>query len=391
MKILIVADTYYPHVNGASYFAQRLAFYLRKDGQRVMVIAPSLDIHSQFFSHEDVNIFGVRSFPVPGIKGFRFSMPFLTRKHIRKVIEEFNPDVIHLQSHFYINKAVFNIARKMNIPIVGTNHFMPENLIHYLHLPPKVEKKVKDFAWKQFRDVYEKLDFVTAPTKTAADLVIDNGFSKEILPISNGIDLADFNPENDGEYLREKLGLPKKPILLNIGRMDKEKNVDFILRSIPAVLDKVDMHFVVAGNGKEKENLEKIAKKLGIEKNVTFAGFIINEDKKNLFDLADCYVNACEAELLCIAAMEAMASGVPIIGVRAMALPELIVDGENGYLFAPGDRKAMEEAIIKILSDKDLQKQMGEKSLEIIKNHDINVTIKKFKNLYSSAIAKHKK
>ncbi|MCX6763460.1 MAG: glycosyltransferase [Candidatus Moranbacteria bacterium] len=382
MKILIAADTYYPHVNGAAYFAQRLAFYLNKRGHQVLVVAPSLNINSEFFEHNQIKFFGVSSYPIPGIKGFRFSLPIFQKNKIKKIMKAFNPDVVHLQSHFYINKAVFDISRKAGYPIMGTNHFMPENLVHYLHLPKRVENQVKKFAWKQFRAVFKKLSFVTAPTKTAANLAMKNGFPREIIPISNGIDLNHFTPGRNGEYLKEKYNLPNKPTLIFVGRLDKEKKVDFILKALPGVLKKVDINFIVAGKGKEKEKLEKLAKRLKVEKNVSFLGFVPDEDLRDLFSLADCFVNACEAELQCIAAMEAMASGLPIIGVNALALPELIQHGESGYLFEPGDKKTLTGQIINIFSDNNLRQRMAAKSLEMIKKHGIENTISSFEELY---------
>ena len=391
MKILIVADTYYPHVNGASYFAQRLAFYMQQAGHQVLVIAPSMDLSSDFFENDGIKIFGVRSFPVLVAKNFRFSLPILTRRKIKKVIRDFKPDVVHINSHFFVCRAVAGMSKKMGIPVVGTNHFMPENLVHFMHLPKKAEEKIKKMAWKQFRTVFEKLDYVTTPTQAAAKLLIDNGFTKKVVPVSNGIDLEKFHSGKDSDYLYEKFNLPRKPILLFVGRLDKEKKVDFIIKHLPDILKKVDLHFVVAGNGKEKENLEKMAKRLDLDKNVTFTGYVLDHDKENLYNLTHCFIIACEVELQSLVTMEAMATGAPVIGVDALALPELIHDGENGYLFQPKDSQAMVEAVVKIFSDKNLHDRMSAKSLEIIRNHGIDVTIKKFEDIYRLVIDNKRK
>lgn len=382
MKIIIVNDTYYPHVNGSSFFAQRLAFYMQEAGHQVLVIAPSMSLSSEFFEHDGVKIFGVRSFPVLVQKNFRFSLPIITRRKIKKAIKDFDPDVVHINGHFFICRTVARMAQKMGIPVVGTNHFMPENLIHFFHLPGKVEEKVKKIAWKQFKAVFEKLDYVTTPTQAAADLLARNGLVRKVVPVSNGIDLKKFYPDQGGEYLYEKYSLPKKPLLLFVGRLDKEKKVDFILKHIPDILKKVDLQFVIAGNGKEKENLEKMAKKLGVDKNVTFTGYILDHDKENLYRLSYCFIIACEVELQSLVTMEAMATGLPAIGVDALALPELIHDSENGFLFKPRDSQAMIEAVVKIFSDKDLHDRLSAKSLEIIRNHGIDVTISNYENIY---------
>jgi len=158
---------------------------------------------------------------------------------------------------------------------------------------------------------------------------------QEMLAISNGIDLKRFNPANDPEPARATYNLPHKPILLFVGRMDKEKNVDIVLRAVAAARKVVDFHFVAAGHGAEERKLKKLAQSLGIAEQVTFTGFVPDELLPSLYAAADCFVNAGIAELQCIVAMEAMATGLPIIGARAVALPELIHHGENGYLFTP--------------------------------------------------------
>lgn len=386
MKILIASDTYYPHVNGASYFTQRLASYLNKRGHEILVVAPSLNIKSDFFMHNGIKAFGISSYPIPGIKHFRFSLPFFQKNKIKKIINDFNPDIVHLQSHFFIDKEVFKIARKKGYPIIGTNHFMPENLVHYLHLPSKIETKVKNLAWMQFRNVFDKLAFITTPTKTAAELTKKSGISKEIVPVSNGIDLEIFNPGNNGEYLKKRYNLPDKLLLLFVGRLDREKNVDLVLKAMPEVLKKVDVHFIVAGKGNEKENLEELSRKLKVDKNVSFLGFIPDEDLPNLYCMADCFIIACEAELQCLVVMEAMASELPVIGVNALALPELIHNEKNGYLFQPGDIEAMAQKIVKIFSDKNLREKMAQESLEIIAKHDIKKTMQQFEEIYNQAI-----
>ena len=160
---------------------------------------------------------------------------------------------------------------------------------------------------------------------------------------------------------------------------------------MPEVLKKVDIHFVIAGKGNAKEDLEKLVKKLKIENNVSFLGFVPNEDLNSLFCSADCFVNACEAELQCLAAMEAMASGLPVIGVNALALPELIHHGENGYLFESGDKKALTQQLIQIFTDDELRKKMANNSLNIIAAHDIEETMQKFEDIYIAAIDMKKK
>jgi len=382
MKVVIATDTYYPNVNGASYFTQRLSLGLIKAGHQVLVIAPSRTQKQGFDNYENVRVYGVRSVPVFIYKGFRVALPFLAKKALKEVIAEFGPEVIHLQGHFFISRSVLKIAKELGIPTIGTNHFMPENLLHYFFIPKFLEELVKKLAWSQFRQVFEKLDIVTTPTKSAADYLKKTGFTKGVRPVSCGIDLERFNPKNNGDYLAKRYKLPQKPILLSVGRLDKEKNLDVVLKAVQEVSKSIDFHFVIAGSGAYATHLQNLVKKYNIESYATFTGFVSDEDLPNLYCLADCFIIAGTVELQGIVVMEAMASGLPVIAVEALALPELVKNGENGYLFRVGDIQAISESISLIFSNQSLRQKMAQKSLAIIQEHDITRTINQYVRLY---------
>ncbi len=383
MKILTATDTYYPDVNGAAYFTYRLATLLTKRGHNVFVMCPSRSFKNTISNDEAVAVYGIRSIHLPVYQNLRIS-PLLVFGTIGRVIREISPDIVHIQNHFLIGKEAVSAAKKLGIPVMGTNHFMPENLTHYLHLPGIAERWLQRFAWRQFVRVFEQLDFVTTPTRTAAALPAKAGLRKKVVPVSCGIDLERFKPTNDGAYLRRRFAIPTdKPVLLYVGRLDKEKKIDMILRALPDISRVTSVHLVLAGIGKEKRNLEELAEKLGIRQAVTFAGFVPDEDLQNIYGVADLFVTAGIAELQSIVTMEAMASGLPVVAVNAMALPELVHDGENGYLFSDGNSQMFTEKVIAILSDQAMRAKMSKRSLEIIKDHDVNKTIEKYESIYS--------
>jgi len=385
MKILISTDTYHPHVNGASYFTQRLAHNLQAHGHEVCVIAPSESFRNSDTIINNVRVFGMYSYPILFYSKFRFCFFFFRNNHIKNIIDDFQPDVIHLQGHFAISKMVIKVAKEKNIPLVATNHFMPDNLVHYLPLYSIIGSTAKKLAWRDFYTTFKNVDKITTPTETAARL-IQPYFEKTIVPISCGINLSIFNSKNDGEYLRKHYGIGPLPILLYVGRLDKEKNLDTVLHAVAKALTTINVQLVIAGTGKEKDNLIELSGKLGIRKNVVFTGFIPNEDLPNLYAIASCFIIAGTAELQSIVTMEAMASGLPILGVDALALPELIKNKRNGFLFKHGDTNDLSEKIILIFSDKSLREVMGRESLILISQHDMKKSIKKFEDIYAGEI-----
>lgn len=387
MKILIASDTYYPTVNGAAYFTFRLSTELAKKGHKVFVISPSKSLDNTVDIIEGVKVYGVRSIPVMFYDKFRVSPIFMIDKTVKSIVSRISPDVIHIQNHFNIGRAVVSAGESMGIPIVGTNHFMPENLIHYLHLPKATEKKIMQIAWRDFSKVYGKLDVVTSPTITAANLLKDVGFSKEVLPISCGIDLKRFNPKNNGKYLFKKYGIPSNlPRLLYVGRLDKDKNVDTIINALPKILKHKKAHLVIGGVGKLRKELENLVTKLGVSKSVTFLGFVSDKDLPKLYSIANVFITTGGAELQCLSALEATATGIPVVAANAVAVPELVQNGKNGFLFPLNNSTKLARGVVNIIKDKRIEKRMGSESLKIAKRHDIRKTISSFEEVYRKSI-----
>jgi glycosyltransferase involved in cell wall biosynthesis len=386
MKILIATDTYFPNVNGASYFTQRLAKWLNSRGHSVLVIAPSPFLQNHNYTHEGIRVCGLYSIPI-FINDFRVTLPIFIKERIRNALFDFNPEIVHVQGHFFIGQTTAKLARSRGISVVGTNHFMPENLSHYGRLPKILTRSIDRMLWRHAIKVFSAYDFATSPSKKAVQIMIDHGYDGKIFPISNGVDLNCFHP-GQSSLDRKKYGLDVRPILLFVGRIDKEKNVDLILRALPGALAQTNFQFIAAGKGAELDNLKKLARLLGVRHSANFLGFVPDRDLPDLYRSATAFVIACTAELQSIATMEAMASGLPVIAVDAVALPELIHNGKNGFLFTPGSVPELSKAIVNLFSDQKVRAKMAQRSLEIIQEHNINKTMQEFETLYAKLISK---
>lgn len=382
MKIITVLDSYPPDLNGGAYFTHRLALELQKRGHDVLVICPSRSLKQGYTEYEGVQLFGVRSWPLLNYKNFRVCWPVFIKKTIIKVIKNFSPDLIHLQGKFFLGGICYRAALEFSIPLMATNHFMPENFFHYTHLPKRYENWFQTVCWKIVIDMLSHVDIVTTPTKSAAKLLEQFGLNKKIHVISCGIDLKKFHPDQEANSLRTRFQIPQKPILLYTGRLDKEKNLDVAIKAFSKVCNEIDAHFVIVGRGKEKPKLKELIKSLGREQYITFTDYLTDEEYPQIHGLADCFVNPGTAELQSIVALEAIASGLPLLGANAMALPELIIDGVNGYLFEPNDVDALAHHIVSVLSDRTIAKKMGAESRKIAELHNINLTTEKYERLY---------
>jgi 1,2-diacylglycerol 3-alpha-glucosyltransferase len=388
MRILFVVDTYPPNVNGAALATQRIINELYKHGNEMYVVAPSTSLRNYVKKENGVTVYRIRSVMVQKTQEFRVSPQILFyRRELKKIIKEVEPDVLHINNPGFLGLATIPLSKEFNIPIVGTSHFMPENIVHYLHLPDVIEDLVNSIIWKRYAKWYSELDAVISPTETAANLLRKNNIKTKIYVLSNGIDMIRFKANKEsGEHLKKKFNLPDVPTALFVGRLDKEKQIEVFLRAASEIKDKAKFHVVIVGKGKEYDDLVGLSKSLGIENIVTFTGYLSEEDLSKIYNVADIFVMPGIAELQSLVTMEAMATGIPVLAANAVALPHLVKDNKDGYLFRPGDSHDLANKLLKLITDTPLRQKLGEGSLKLIKVHDISEVIKNTEGIYQRLI-----
>lgn len=389
MKILMAAETFPPDVNGAAIATERLAIGLAELGHSVSIITSSQSLKSSSVTNGPLNIYRVPSVLINKAQGFRVSPRPLHSRIFKQIINELKPDIIHVNNPGLITQTAIKYAKKFRIPVIGSAHFMAENLAHYFHLPRGIEKIVSAGVWKLYANIYNKLDLIIAPTPATEDLLRKAGVKNKIVVLSNGIDLSKFNLINDADYLRKRLNLTKDPVILFVGRLEKEKQIDVLFKAAALIKEKVDFQIIIVGKGTEEKFLKDLANDLGIKSRITIVGYLPKEDLPYIYKTADVFVIPSIAELQSLVTMEAMASGLPVIGANAVALPHLIKDGKNGFLFEPTDDKELSDKLQMLLESSELREKMGKESLEIIRNHDINKIVKQAENIFLEAIKKH--
>jgi glycosyltransferase involved in cell wall biosynthesis len=389
MRILFATDQYLPTPGGISTVTQRLSVALAKKGHTVAIIAPSTDWKFRKETKDGVTIYSISSMLIHKLKQLRYSPTFLYRKKINRIITNFRPDIVHLETPNTIASEALYIAQKLNIPVIATCHIMPENISGTLpFLPSKIGKMIGNLYMKQVINVYNKVCLVTAPTPIGTAILLANNITPPTLALSNGIDLQAFRKpsKEDEQKLREKYNLPLTPIILYIGRLDKEKKVNILIEALQYIKKSQPFHVIIEGKGQQMENLEGLVQKLGLQDRISFIGYVEEDELCTLYSLATVFVMPSTAELQSLVTMEAMAIGLPVIGAKAGALPYLIKPDKNGFLFEPDDPVDLAQKLQQILGDQDIQKRMSLESLELIKEHDINNVIEKMEELYTKII-----
>lgn len=387
MKIIIASDLHYPTINGVATFSRNLARGLAARGHEVLVIAPSQN--GKKCKEVDGNHVIVRtvSIPFPFYQNFRISLN--PNREVRKIINDFDPDVIHIQMLMWIGQAAMKFGNKMGIPIVSTNHAMPENLMDNLRLLAPVSRPINYILKAYGARFHSKADFVTLPTQSAIDMFgAETRITVPMEAVSNGIDLSRFNPGKVHDEIYEKFNLPEKaPIVSYIGRLDAEKHLPVLLNAFVRVKEALpDAYLLVVGDGTERLGLRALAHDLRIEDSVTFTGRVSDEELEQLHRVGTVFCMPSPAELQSIATLEAMASGQPVVAVDAGALKELCQDQRNGYLCEQDDVTMVADGLIAIASDPKLRKKMSKESLAIAQTHDLETTLQRFEDIYTGLL-----
>lgn len=382
-RVLIATDTYPPDVNGAGYFTHRLAAGLAERGTDVHVVCPSPTGPSGVERRDGVTVHRLRSRPLLLHPTMRFVSPAGLAGRVREVVDSVAPDVVHAQGHFPVGRAGLKAAARVGIPTVATNHFMPDNLLHHIKVPSRLRTWVASRAWRDAAAVFARADHVTTPTRLAAEVFTGNGFAGPIEPVSCGIDLTRFHPRSgSGTAARAPFGLPDRATVLYVGRLDQEKRIDELIRALPSLRRRVDAQLVLAGTGPQGPNLVTLAAELGITDHVHFPGFVPDADLPGLYRAADLFAIAGVAELQSIVTLEAMASGLPVVAADAVALPHLVHNGHNGFLFTPGDIDGISTRLEVILESADEIASMGAASRAMAARHDHARSLARFEEIY---------
>jgi glycosyltransferase involved in cell wall biosynthesis len=379
LTIVIGADTFAPDVNGAARFAERLAAGLVARGHDVHVVAPS-ETHAkhgrfrEVIEGEEMTVHRLPSWRWYPHDWLRFVMPFRMKHYSRRILGEVRPDVVHIQSHIIVGRGLTRIARQHGIPIVATNHVMAENVLDFTIFPDSWTQFAIKLAWQDAKRTFDMTRAVTTPTRKAAEFLERTIQIKNVIPVSCGIDASNYTADLTPRDANR---------ILFVGRLTTEKRIDEVLRAITKLDPALDVHFDVVGGGDQRRNLEQLTHELGLDSRVTFHGHTSEDELRSLYSRASVFAIASIAELQSIATMEAMASGLPIVAANAVALPHLVHDGENGYLFEPGDVDQLAARLTDVLTAAPEERlRMQRASLEGVKVHDIKRTLDTFEALY---------
>lgn len=378
LTIVIGADTFLPDINGAAIFAARLAAGLVERGHEVHVVAPAGDrkhgTWQEMVEGQPVTahrLFSLRWYPHPWL---RFAIPWRIEQNTAKILDEVKPDVVHFQSHIITGRGLSKGAAERGIRLIGTNHFMPENLLEHTKLPRFIHNFAVRQAWAAAYRSFVRAEAVTSPTRKAGDFLEKAINIRPVLAVSCGIKADNYTPS---------FAPRTENVIVFVGRITGEKQIDKLVRAFARLKTDLDAKLILVGHGEESGHLRTLANQLGVGNRVTITGYVSDDELRRILTSATVFAMPSIAELQSIATLEAMASGLPIVAANAMALPHLVHHKQNGYLFEPGDVDELAHRLDQVLRMSPAKlERMKRESLKIVEAHDINRTLDTFEALY---------
>jgi glycosyltransferase involved in cell wall biosynthesis len=367
MRILIVSDTYLPYITGVSISTDSIARYMVGQGHQVVLITPKPVIKGVVTPLKGLEIIHVPSLPFAFYNNNAVAILPLCFPVIARAMKKNKFDVVHIQEPAPTGFAALILAKIHHIPVVGALHFIPEQVDRVIW--GKTEKILTPIVNIYIRLIYRHYDQIMTPSYFFANHLKRLGIKRPINVISNGVDIDKFHPAPINLKFKKKYGISEKSVLFfYLGRIDGDKNVETLVKAMPLTDNHVRL--LIVGRGKKDESIRSLAEKLKVSSKITRIEYITNEEMPGVYLAADVFSIMSPYEGQSIVTLQAAATGLPIIGANAGALPELIHDGENGFLVGTHDYRELAVKMNKLAGNQALRKSFGEESRKISLEHD---------------------
>ena len=372
MRIGMMVDRYKPYVSGITNYISLNKHQLELAGHQVFVFT----FGDEDYKDEEDNI--VRSGGLPIIDtGYYLNYRYTTQA--RKLLQTM--DIVHVHHPFLSGSIGLRICRPRNIPVVFTNHTRYDLYAHaYLPILPDVISETMLHAYMP--TFCRACDKVISPSAGMRDILIHLGVDVPVQIIPNGVDIKPFLVKDDA-CDRAQLGFqPDDLILIYVGRLGPEKNMPFLLRSFAGIAQAYEkVRLLIAGDGPERDNMEDRVLAMGIQEKVVFTGMIPYEKLPGYLHIADAFVTASVTEVHPLSVIEAMAAGLPVLGIKSPGVGDTVQDGLTGFL-STEDLAAFTAMMVRMVTENDLRRQMGRNAQEASKKYAIEKTTQAMIELY---------
>lgn len=364
MRIGLMADIYKPHVSGVTHYISLNKRVLEGRGHDVYVFTfGDLD-----YQDDETHIIRSPGVPVAdtGVYlGFRYTGT--ARRKLQSM------DVVHVQHPFLSGRLALRYCRPRRIPIVFTNHTRYD-LYAQAYLPMLPDVVGTSFLQAYLPSFCEEVDLVIAPSAGLKQVLRDLEVGVPVQVIPNGVDLRRF-PIDLQPAARETIGVdPGNILLVYSGRLGPEKNLTFLLRAFAGAHEAFpEIRLMLLGDGPERDNLEDLATRSGLAKEIIFVGMVPHEEVPRYLAAGDVFVTASVTEVHPLSVIEALASGLPVVGVESPGVGDTVEDGRNGLL-SRLDLAAFTAKLTRLVGDQAMRTRMSREARRTAQAYDIERT-----------------
>lgn len=363
LNIAVFSDSYRPYASGVVRSIDLFTKQLVEQGHHVYIFAPQY--HSKGGQElEDTKegpatkVFRFYSVAAPRLKSFRLPVP--VSPVIFRVINALDIDVVHSHTPFLMGSLADGVSKRCNIPLVFTHHTMYHEYAHYW---PGATSLLRKIIINWLAHYCEKCDLVVTPTQSVKDVIMPlYGLTKEPVVIPTGIELAPF-AKGDRRKLRQEFGIgPEELVLVYVGRIAEEKSPGFLLDVLVRLRKRFPVRLVYVGDGPLLNYLKYRAQELGLEGTVLFTGHRSFDEVVNAFLGGDIFVFPSRTETQGLVTLEAMAAGLPVVGINAPGTRDLVTHNVEGFL-TDYSVEEFTEAVARLIADPQLRAEFSRNAL----------------------------
>lgn len=391
MRVAVFTDSFHPELGGIQDAVLTLTRALGERGHDIVVHAPAAAPRDYRLAGippgepdlgPTVTVKRLFALPVPSSTGqSRLLLPTWQRW---RELARFRPDVIHTHTFLGAGWEALHAARRLGVPLVGTNHWAVSAFGGYA---PVAGGWLADAASQAVTGYYNRCAFVTGPSRSVLDEMVAAGLRRPHGVVSNPIDTDGFRPAAPGEKqaLKQRFGF-SDATLLYAGRLAIEKNIDVLVWALSLVARQVPSALLaIAGHGSERGRLGQLARELGVRERVRFLGTLPQPALADALRAADVFAIASTSETQSMVLLQAMACGVPAVGARSRALPESIAS-DTGLLAEPGDADDFARQLLTLLLQPALRARMGERASLSAQRFGIAGVVGGWERIYASCL-----
>ena len=337
MNILMVTNTYLPHVGGVARSVQAFTEAYRQQGHQVKIIAPEFPNMPEH--EEDV-------LRVPALQRFNgtdFSVRLPVPLFLREQVEEFQPDVVHSHHPFLLGATAYRLAHHQQAPLIFTHHTMYERYTHYV---PGDSDAMRRFAIKLSVGYCNMCDEIFAPSESVRALLVERGVNAPISVVPTGVRLEEFDVGN-GPGFRAVVGIPEDAFVVgHVGRLAEEKNLPFLACCIAEFMrHNKSAHFLLVGGGPSLDEIKAHMTHQGLAERFHYMGILSGRFLASAYKAMDVFAFASQTETQGMVLTEAMAASTPVVAVAACGAREVVEDRLNGRLLSTENESTFVDAL----------------------------------------------